>query len=143
MNFTNLIILINFKNKFLQKKTKNFLKIVIRIFFRANSIQNQEQCDTVEQLARLLKQFATALPNTIIVSSRTNGQSSSCLTSSLNNFEKSKKNRNACNYVQAISLNTLLLHQQAFLPNEEARKFSHIPKVSYSLLIKEDQCKKY
>lgn len=77
------------------------LEMFQRISFRPNSIQSANQVDVIEELADMLAKYATALPN-VVSNAGTSG---------------------------ALALNTLLAYQRDFLPNDEARKFSHVPKV--------------
>uniref|UniRef100_A0A915EDK0 Uncharacterized protein n=1 Tax=Ditylenchus dipsaci TaxID=166011 RepID=A0A915EDK0_9BILA len=91
---------------------------------RPNSIQSAQQIDVVEELAELLSKFATALPNTISTGSGGSGSG-------------------------ALALSTLLSYQRDFLPNEEARKYSHVPKLLFTVtnrllrLVFEDEGVKY
>ncbi|KAI1702395.1 dual specificity phosphatase, catalytic domain-containing protein [Ditylenchus destructor] len=72
---------------------------------RPNSIQSANQVDVIEELADMLAKYATALPN-VVSNAGTSG---------------------------ALALNTLLAYQRDFLPNDEARKFSHVPKLLFTV----------
>lgn len=80
----------------------------------------------MEQLSLFLQKFATALPNTIIPA---NENLITCRDNYTSLKTTKRKKKNTCNLVQSITLKTLLINQQLFLPNEEALKYSHISKV--------------
>uniref|UniRef100_A0A915N3K7 Tyrosine specific protein phosphatases domain-containing protein n=1 Tax=Meloidogyne javanica TaxID=6303 RepID=A0A915N3K7_MELJA len=71
---------------------------------RPNSVQSLEQINAVEEFSYHVYKNGTALPNSLFISN--NGM---------------------------ISLRQLMTRQRQFLPNEQARRFAHIPKLLYML----------
>ncbi|CAK5039578.1 unnamed protein product [Meloidogyne enterolobii] len=69
-----------------------------------NSVQSLEQINAVEEFSYHVYKNGTALPNSLFISN--NGM---------------------------ISLRQLMTRQRQFLPNEQARRFAHIPKLLYML----------
>uniref|UniRef100_A0A1I8BGC2 TYR_PHOSPHATASE_2 domain-containing protein n=1 Tax=Meloidogyne hapla TaxID=6305 RepID=A0A1I8BGC2_MELHA len=71
---------------------------------RPNSVQSLEQINAVEEFSYHVYKNGTALPNSLFISN--NGM---------------------------ISLRQLMTRQRQFLPNEQARRFAHIPKLLYMI----------